>query len=127
MNRAATILACSSVALLAAATVPVPLAGTKGGLWEISRHGASPTRQCVADPLALAHYEHRAAACSRDFSDETSSQVTVNYRCKGGGFGESRISVLTPRSLRIETQGIAGDGPFKYVFQARRVGNCSGH
>ena len=38
---------------------------------------------------------------------------------------QSKIDVLTPRSIRIETQGIADDLPFNYVIQARRVGECS--
>jgi hypothetical protein len=33
--------------------------------------------------------------------------------------------VLTPRSLRIATQGISGGLPFNYVLQARRVDDCA--
>ena len=33
--------------------------------------------------------------------------------------------MLTPRSLRIETQGISDSLPFNYVLQARRVGDCA--
>jgi hypothetical protein len=33
--------------------------------------------------------------------------------------------LITPRSIRIETQGISGDLPFNYVLQARRVGDCA--
>jgi len=51
--------------------------------------------------------------------------VLVHYTCARGGFGRSKIDVLTPRSIRIETQGIADDLPFNYVIQARRVGECS--
>jgi hypothetical protein len=32
--------------------------------------------------------------------------------------------VLTPRTLRVATQGIAAGAPFNYVLHARRTGNC---
>jgi hypothetical protein len=35
------------------------------------------------------------------------------------------MTVITPRSIRIETQGISGDLPFNYVLQARRIGECT--
>ena len=50
--------------------------------------------------------------------------VTINYRCGPSDFGQSEIDVITPRSLRIATQGISGQLPFNYVIQARRVGDC---
>jgi len=31
---------------------------------------------------------------------------------------------VTPRSLRLDTQGISDGLPFHYVAQARRVGDC---
>jgi hypothetical protein len=48
----------------------------------------------------------------------------VHYTCSGGGFGQTTIGLLTPRSLRIETQGISKNAPFHYVLQARRMGDC---
>jgi hypothetical protein len=51
--------------------------------------------------------------------------VTVSYKCGAAGFGESEIEVLTPRSLRISTQGISDQLPFNYVLQAHRVGECA--
>ena len=51
-------------------------------------------------------------------------RAEIIYSCAGGGFGQSKVEQITPRSLRIETQGISRDAPFHYVVQARRVGNC---
>jgi hypothetical protein len=34
------------------------------------------------------------------------------------------MDVITPRSLRISTQGISDNLPFNYLLQARRVGEC---
>lgn len=113
--------------MLAAAATPSALARTEGGLWEIARSGAPPVRQCVASPAALAQFEHRNATCTRVVIRDSGSSATIHYTCPGGGFGHSNLTVLTPRSMRIETQGISANAPFKYVLQARRVGNCAGH
>jgi hypothetical protein len=120
-------LACALTATLGAAASPSVLSRTSGGLWEVSRTGAAPVRLCVANPAALAQFEHRNASCARDVLRDSGTDLTISYKCAGGGFGHSKIRLVTPRSLRIETQGISGSAPFKYVLQARRVGNCAGH
>ena len=111
----------------ASAAVPAALAKVAGGLWEISGvPGAqTPVRQCVADILALAQYEHRGKNCSRSVLSDGPSSTKITYKCGGAGFGESQIDVITPRSLRISTQGISDQLPFNYVLQARRVGDCT--
>ncbi|HEU5481699.1 MAG TPA: DUF3617 family protein [Sphingomicrobium sp.] len=128
INRLA--LACGglgAICLLAAASPPAAFAGAEGGLWEISRSGGQAAKLCVADPVVLAQFEHRNEKCTRDVVRDSGSNTTINYTCSGGGFGHSSVKMVTPRSLRVETQGISGGAPFKYVFQARRVGNCPGH
>lgn len=112
---------------LAAATTPAALSSIPGGLWEVTRTGAEPVRLCVADPVTLAQFEHRDSSCTRDVVRDAGTGATIHYTCTGGGFGHSSVKVITPRSLRVETQGISGNAPFKYVLQARRVGNCPGH
>ena len=93
-------------------------------MWEISRPGQPPVMLCVADPAILAQFEHRAASCERELLGEAGSTARIHYSCDGGGFGDSKLTMLTPRSLRVETQGISDNAPFKYKFQARRVSNC---
>ena len=111
---------------LIAAAQPSALAQTQPGLWEIS--GApgtkAPIRQCVAEVAALAHFEHRSKACSARILKDAGSLTQIDYSCGGAGFGHSEIEVLTPRSLRISTQGISDGLPFNYVLQARRVDSC---
>ena len=125
--RASGFAAAAIGALLAGASQPASLATAQAGLWEVARPGAPPQRLCVADPAALAQLEHRAGKCTRSLLRQAGSAATVHYTCTGGDFGHSSLTVLTPRSMRIETQGIAGNAPFKYVAQARRVGNCPAH
>jgi hypothetical protein len=112
---------------LAAAAGPSALSQAEGGLWEVARSGVAPVRQCVAKPATLAQFEHRNSTCTPTLVRDAGTTATIHYTCTGGGFGHSNVTVLTRRSLRIETQGISNGAPFKYVFQARRVGNCPGH
>ena len=112
---------------LAAAQGPTVLAQASGGLWELSGGSGPVRRLCLADPSRLAQIEHRAANCTRSVVRDRSVSAEIHYTCPDGGFGHSTITQLTPRSLRIETQGISGNAPFYYVVQARRVGNCPAH
>ena len=114
------------VALAAAASPPVALANAAPGQWEIvGVPGAkAPARQCVADLIALAQFEHRSKTCSRRVLSDNGTSAVVQYDCPAGGFGRTKLTVITPRSLRIETQGISDGLPFNYVLQARRIGDC---
>jgi hypothetical protein len=118
--------AAFAVLTLAAAQRPTALASVSGGLWEISTSAAghNATKVCVADPLSLAQYEHRSASCTRVVISDKPSETVIHYTCPGGGFGDTKMTVLTPRSLRVETQGISDNAPFNYVLQVRRVGDC---
>jgi hypothetical protein len=111
---------------LIAAAQPSALAQTQPGLWEISGApgNSAPIKQCVADIAALARFEHRASNCSAKVLKDGASSTAIDYTCGGAGFGHSEIDVITPRSLRISTQGISGGLPFNYVLQARRVDDC---
>jgi len=117
-------LALTAVAL-AAATLP-PAIGGSGGLWEVSRSatGTNAEKRCVPQAAVLAQWEHRRAQCTRVVISATETEAVIHYTCIGGGFGQSRLKVITPRTLRIETQGISEGFPFSYVLHARRVGDC---
>ena len=118
--------AAALVLVLAAAGPPQALRTTLPGQWEISGQPLSPkpVSMCVADLASLAQLEHRRSRCTRVVIRDTPTLAEIHYTCAGRGFGRSTLKVITPRSLRIETQGIAGSAPFNYVFQARRIGDC---
>ena len=48
----------------------------------------------------------RRAARAKIVSDKASETV-IHYTCADGGFGRLEMTLLTPRSLRVETQGIS--------------------
>jgi hypothetical protein len=120
-------LSIAAPAALLAAAPPSALSQVAGGVWEIT--GApgtqAPFRQCITDVLTLARFEHRTRNCSQSVLSDGPSSTRINYDCGGAGFGQTKVDVITPRSLRISTQGIADQQPFNYVLQARRVGDCA--
>ncbi len=115
------------VLLCVAAAAPRALAPASGGLWQVahSAKGAPEQSLCVADPILIGQWEHRGGHCSRVILSDEGDRTVINYSCTDGGFGRSVITVLTPRTLRVATQGIAADGPYNYILHARRVGNCT--
>ena len=121
--------AVAAVLLLSAAQRPRALAPTSPGLWEVSGlpNSSAPLRQCVADTALLARLEHRGQHCTQTVISDTAAVTVIEYKCSQGGFGRSKLTLITPRSLRIETQGISAGYPFSYVIQARRVADCSAH
>ena len=116
-----------AAALAAAAPRPMALSKAAPGQWEIAGLPGSkmPARQCVGDPISLSQFEHRSQTCSRTIISDSASSTVVEYNCKAAGFGRTKLTLLTPRSLRIETQGISEGLPFNYVLQARRLGDCT--
>jgi hypothetical protein len=123
-----TVVRVSGAALLllslAAAGRPSLFMQTTGGLWEVSRNTGGRRTVCVPDPVALAQYEHLRSNCTRDLVRNGQSRAEIHYTCQSGSFGQSNVELITPRSLRIETQGISNNAPFHYVLQARRLGDC---
>lgn len=114
---------------LGAAGRPSVLAKAEPGLWELSGGPVASrgTRMCIADPAALVQIEHKRASCTRVVVRDQPSVAEIHYTCPNGGFGQTKITMITPRSLRVETQGISANEPFYYVFQARRAGKCPTH
>ncbi len=109
--------------LLVAATLPRTMVGP--GEWAVARSAdGDGIRVCLADPAMLMQWEHRGKPCERTILNSTIDRAEVQYSCPGGGFGTSRMQVLTPRSIKVDTQGIADGLPFGYALYARRVGDC---
>ena len=113
-------------AVLVGAGGPAALAPAKPGLWEVglSARGADARRECIAEPVVLSQWEHRGGRCTRVVIADNGNKAIIHYTCTDGGFGRSEVSLVTPRTLKIATQGISKSGPFAYTLHARRVGNC---
>jgi hypothetical protein len=121
-----TLVALGAVALIGASAPGLSPRSARPGLWDVSHSatGAAAERVCLADPMILTQWEHRGGACTRVVLSEHEADATIHYTCAGRGFGQSTITLLTPRSLRIDTQGISNGLPFAYSLHARRAGDC---
>ncbi len=109
-----------------AAVLPHALTGAAGGLWEVGLNadGKDAKKICLPDPTVLAQWEHRDARCTRVLISDQGNKARFHYTCANGGFGDSEMVMLTPRTLRVTTQGISDNYPFGYTLHARRVGEC---
>lgn len=122
------VLALATAPITAATAQQQPvLAQALPGLWELSGvpDSRAPVRQCIADIAMLGQFEHRTRSCKRAIVSDGASDAVIQYACGPGDFGHSELHLITPRSLKISTQGISGQLPFNYVLQAHRVGACA--
>lgn len=123
------VIALAAVVLIVPAAAQAPslamLAGLQDGLWEVrSRDGSTSRRICVKAGLELIQLQHRENGCSRFVVDDAASEVTVQYTCRGNGYGRTNIRRETPSLVQIDTQGIERGMPFQFAAEARRIGPC---
>ena len=123
---AVALMTMAATALIAAVS-PRALAPAAGGLWAVSTDatGHNSEQVCISSPEVLAMWEHRTGRCTPEVISDDSSVARIRYTCSDGGFGDSKVTLITPRTMRIDTQGISGGLPFHYQRHARRVGHCS--
>mgnify|MGYP000022181058 CR=1 FL=1 len=96
------------------------------GRWEIRpRDGSSrPYPLCLNQGRRLIQLRHDGLNCDRLVIDDRADQVTVQYTCRGRGYGRTTVRRETARLVQIETQGIADGLPFDFAAEARRIGDC---
>ncbi len=96
------------------------------GDWELrERDGAGlPRHICLRDGRRLIQLRHPGEVCSRIAVEDTDSQITVQYTCRGRGYGRTQIRRESPSLVQIDTQGISQGLPFAFSAEARRVGSC---
>lgn len=126
----------SAVALAGWASLAVPASSQRpalamldqieSGKWEIRLRDGSRRSYpiCVDNGRKLIQLRHDALNCDRLVIDDRADQVTVQYTCRGRGYGRTSIRRETGRLVQIETQGIAEGLPFDFTAEARRTGDC---
>ena len=92
-----------------------------GGRWEMRMRDPSlPTEQiCIRDGQQLIQLRHRQQSCERFVVTDEPNDVTVQYTCRGKGYGRTHIRRVSNRLVQIETQGIADGLPFNFVADGR--------
>lgn len=95
------------------------------GEWSLRASDGSTRSICVTDPQALLQLRHRGVTCQRFVVENEADGGRVTYSCPGVGNGDTRITVETPRLIRLETQGISKGLPFTEEYEGRKTGACT--
>ncbi|WP_446654954.1 DUF3617 domain-containing protein [Blastomonas sp.] len=98
------------------------------GLWNLKERGTAQNgdQLCVRDARKLLQLRHRELQCSRFVVSDEPDEVTVTYRCPGGGSGRTTIKYEGRGLVQIESQGIAQNSPFAFALEGRYAGSCTG-
>lgn len=99
----------------------------QGGRWELRLRDSSGAieRLCMRDGRRLIQLRHPASQCERIIVEDGPNAVTVQYTCRGKGYGRTVIRRESDRLVQIESQGIADGLPFNFAAEGRRVGECA--
>lgn len=86
--------------------------------------GSASEALCVPNGRRLIQLRHPDSSCDRLVVQDSPNEVTVQYTCRGHGYGRTHIRKETSRLVQIDSQGIADGLPFEFSAEARRVGDC---
>jgi hypothetical protein len=97
----------------------------KGG-WELRyRDGSTARKVCLRSGHEFIQLRHRGSGCNRFVVEDGAREVTIQYTCRGNGYGRTSIRKETASLVQIDSQGIADGKPFEFSAEARRTGACS--
>ncbi|MEN7537529.1 hypothetical protein [Aurantiacibacter flavus] len=117
----------AAVGLPAAAQAPeLAVLGTLDkGAWTVRVRPDGPTtRLCVRTGHEFIQLRHRQLNCDRFVVDDEPGEVTVQYTCRGHGYGRTSIRREGNRLVQLRSQGIEDGKPFSIEAEARYVGAC---
>jgi len=100
----------------------------QAGQWELAARDGSRARErvCLRDGRRLIQWRHPASTCEQLIVEDSATEVTVQYTCRGQGFGRTSIRMETSRLFQMQTQGIANGLPFDFAAEGRYIGPCPG-
>lgn len=98
----------------------------QSGRWELRPYeGGGPERLCLNDRRRLVQLRHPDRACEQVILEDTPSAITVQYTCRGHGYGRTRIRRESGQLIQFETQGISDGQPYVFAAEGRRVSDCT--
>lgn len=112
-------------AALAQGAQLLALGGLDPGLWEVRERDGRVERICLDDGRRLIQLRHPGRVCRQVIAEDGATTVTVHYTCAGQGSGRTHLRIESPRLIQVESSGIAGQLPFDFSAEARRVGTCA--
>lgn len=83
-------------------------------------------RTCLGDPTTLIQLRHSDLPCKRVTVTQKPDETTVQYTCRGHGYGRTHIRFENDALVQIDSQGIEDGLPFAFTAEARRTGACPG-
>ena len=118
-------LAVAAAPALAQASLAMLDSLDKGG-WELRyRDGSTARKVCVRSGREFIQLRHRGSGCNRFVVEDGAREVTIQYTCRGNGYGRTSIRKETGSLVQIDSQGIADGKPFEFSAEARRTGACN--
>lgn len=127
VGAAALLASFTATAQPARAPTLQAMRGVEGGRWLLRERDAPAStarERCVRDPSVLLQLRHSGTMCTRFVLADGPRRAIVHYTCPGAGHVRTSITVDTVRTLRIESEGVAGGMPFADAIEARRLGAC---
>jgi hypothetical protein len=95
------------------------------GNWVLrERNGSERQRVCVRTGRELIQLRHRQPGCSQLIVQDEPDEVTVQYTCRGNGYGRTTIRREGSALVQIRSQGLLNGAPFTLDGEARRQGAC---
>lgn len=95
------------------------------GAWELRlRSGGEQSRICLRSGRELIQIRHRQPGCDRFVVQDDANEVTVQYTCRGNGYGRTTIRREGSGLVQVSSRGIHGGTPFSLAGEARHVGAC---
>ena len=96
------------------------------GRWELRfRSQQDPSQRiCLRNGRTLIQIRHPAQTCDRLVVEDSIDSVTVQYTCRGHGYGRTHIRRETDQLIQLESQGVAEGLPFDFRAEGRRIGDC---
>ncbi len=125
--------ASAFLAALAAGTLPAAAQGPElamldnlqKGSWTIALRSDGSERQvCIRTGREFVQLRHAQSGCSRYVVEDSARQVTVQYTCRGSGYGRTTIRMESRGLVQVSSQGIHSGTPFSLVGEARQTGAC---
>lgn len=96
----------------------------RGG-WELRyRDGGAARNICVRSGREFIQLRHGENGCNRFVVEDGKNEVTVQYTCRGNGYGRTNIRRESAALVQIDSQGIVDGRPFQFSAEARRTGAC---
>lgn len=96
----------------------------RGG-WDLRNRSTSGVQRiCVRNGRDFIQLRHRQTGCEQYVIRDSPSEVTVQYTCRGNGYGRTTIRRESRDLVQIRSQGILGGTPFLIEGEARYAGEC---